>query len=147
MVSGGKMQKLLVLIASVVLLTVLAVPTGCSDDGGENHCALWCEIATSVELDDLEQMSCELTDDIEEFETECLEVCRLTIADIDGSPNDAWDCIQCAHDAVGGSPSEEQLQGALNGSCEDECLADGMREFWFDFWDDWSYVDYDYECD
>lgn len=123
-----------------------ALLAGCGDDGGTHYCDSWCEMALSVELEQLEDEGCELTDDEAELESDCFDICRETSLDTP-DPSQIKDCVDCVRGEVGGSPSWQQFQNALNGACESICLAQSMLDFYEDFWDDWGYEDYDFECD
>jgi len=124
----------------------LTIDIGCGDDGGRHYCETWCDMAVSVEFDRLEQEGCEFTDDEDVFDADCVEECKDISFDTE-SPSAVKDCISCTNASAGGSPTWDQLQNALNGPCEEECFAESMTDFWFDFWDAWGYEDYDFDCD
>ena len=68
-----------------VMLAALAFPLACGDDEGTHYCDTWCEMAVGVELDRLDTLGCELTDDLEVFGDECVEVCNETAKSIGGT--------------------------------------------------------------
>ena len=124
----------------------IALLGGCDEDRPSGHCAAWCEIAVSAELDELEGLGCDLTDDPEEFAAGCRETCDETMSGLAGRPGDVRDCIECIDGELGDSPTHAELQSALNGPCDGPCFEEGMVEFWDEFWGDWSFYDFDYEC-
>ena len=140
------MKTPLFLMASVLTTGLAALLAGCGDDASKPYCDSWCEMALSVELEQLENEGCELTDDEEELVTDCEEICQSIAFDLP-EPGQVEACVECVYGEVGGSPSWQQFQDALNGPCEERCFEQSMIDFYFEFWDDWNYEDYDYECD
>lgn len=131
---------------ALALTATIVLCDGCDDDQEDDSCAAWCDMAMSIELDELDELGCELTDDIDEFESDCIDECYSIVTGL-SDPGDMRSCVRCVRGEVGGSPTWEQLQDALNGPCESKCFGQSMTEFWDDFWDAWGYEDYDYECE
>jgi hypothetical protein len=129
------------------VLAALLAQVGCSDEGGGDYCADWCEMAVSVELEEIDDIGCDLDDDPDAFAADCKETCSSTLSGLDAPLGHARSCINCVYDEVGGSPTHEQLQDALNGACDDLCFKEGMTEFYDTFWEEWNLWDYDLDCD
>lgn len=133
-------------VTALAFLAPLAYLTACSDDPEDDSCAAWCEMAITVELDNLEELGCEFTDDVDDFEAGCIDECYEIVSGLP-DPGDMRACVHCVRGEVGKSPTWDELQYALNGPCEKKCFEPSMTEFWDDFWDAWGYEDYDHECE
>jgi hypothetical protein len=131
--------------ATASAIGLAALLAGCGDDGRKHYCDNWCEMALTVELEHLEDDGCELLDDEELLVGECEEICRTTAREMEDT-GDVQACVDCLYDEVGGSPGWDEFQDALNGPCDDWCFSQSMIDFYDDFWGDWNYQEYDYEC-
>ena len=106
----------------------------CKDEE-KSACEKYCEVSIAEYQDYLDdELDCELENESKYVE-ECVEECVDAMDDISsGDKEEAEACIECIYEEVGSSPSDGDINEAIEDDCEDECLDDdGMWDFFEEF--------------